>query len=64
MGRIKTTPVKRKTIMLFKRYHDRFGTTFDGNKQLVDAMVETQSKKTRNVIAGYITRLTRKSTQG
>jgi len=64
MGRIKTTPIKRRTLALFKKYHDSFGNEFADNKKHVDVFVETHSKKVRNVIAGYITRLTRKSSKG
>lgn len=63
MGRIKTTPIKRLTNQLVKVYPTAFKKDFDENKQLVNAYVSTKSKKMRNVIAGYVTRLTRKTAE-
>ena len=57
MGRIKTTLIKRKTLELYKRHQDRFNTDFNENKKQVEELMTTSSKKLRNVIAGYITRL-------
>lgn len=63
MGRIKTTPIKRLTNQLVKVYPATFKKDFAENKQLVNAYVSTKSKKMRNVIAGYVTRLTRKTAE-
>lgn len=60
MGRIKTTLIKRTANTLIKKHPERFTENFDENKKAVDEVAEVQSKKLRNVIAGYITRLTRK----
>ncbi len=57
MGRIKTTHVKRATKKLLAMYGDRFKTDFNSNKKVVDELAEIGSKKLRNVIAGYATRL-------
>ena len=57
MGRIKTTPIKRKTNELFAQHKDKFTTDFAENKKVVGGLIETESKKIINVIAGYITRL-------
>jgi len=57
MGRIKTKQVKRVTIKILREYPDRFKTDFDENKKLLGEIAEIPSKKIRNVIAGYITRL-------
>lgn len=57
MGRIKTTLVKRTGEELIKNYPDRFSEDFDDNKKMLPEVVELHSKKFRNVIAGYITRL-------
>jgi small subunit ribosomal protein S17e len=59
MGRIKTTFVKRRTKELLKMHGDKFTTTFDENKTLVDKYVKVESKKLRNIVAGYMTRLKR-----
>ena len=59
MGRIKTTFVKRKTKELLKKHGDKFTTTFDENKTLVGQYAKVESKKLRNIVAGYMTRLKR-----
>ena len=57
MGRIKTTPIKRATLALYKEHRENLTTDFNENKLRVDEYLEIKSKKIRNVIAGYITRL-------
>lgn len=57
MGRIKTALIKRITSQLFKEHRDEFTTTFEENKNLVAKFADTPSKKMRNIIAGYVTRL-------
>lgn len=59
MGRIKTTPIKRVSLELIKRYGPEFKRTFEENKVLVSKFAEIRSKKLRNVIAGYVTHLKR-----
>jgi small subunit ribosomal protein S17e len=57
MGRIKTTLIKRTGEELLSNNPDKFTDHFDDNKKLLVGVVELHSKKFRNVIAGYITRL-------
>ncbi|PIN81574.1 30S ribosomal protein S17e [Candidatus Woesearchaeota archaeon CG10_big_fil_rev_8_21_14_0_10_32_9] len=57
MGRIKPRPLKSATEQLFEQYTDEFKTNFEENKQVVAKHVSVQSKKLRNIIAGYATRL-------
>ncbi len=57
MGRIKTTYVKRKTKALWNLHSDKFTTDFDQNKKLMQQCTQILSKKLRNAIAGYMTRL-------
>lgn len=57
MGRIKTTQLKRTALRLFREHGKEFKSDFNFNKKKVDGFIETQSKKLRNIIAGYITRL-------
>jgi small subunit ribosomal protein S17e len=61
MGRIKTTMAKSVTHDLFKHYEDEFTTEFEDNKEVVEAHLKGASKKLRNVIAGYATRLKRRA---
>ena len=60
MGRIKTTFIKRRTLELFKKHGDKFSADFTQNKLMTNRYVKTESKKLRNVIAGYMSRLKRK----
>lgn len=57
MGRIKTTFIKRKTKELLKMHGDKFVADFGQNKAITDSYTEVRSKKLRNIIAGYMTRL-------
>jgi small subunit ribosomal protein S17e len=57
MGRIKTSMVKRVTLELVRNYKSDFKKSFDENKEVLQGKAEIPSKKLRNVIAGYVTRL-------
>jgi len=57
MGRIKTMLIKRTVNSLIAKHPDRFKDDFEENKKLVEDVAEIRSKKLRNVIAGYLTRL-------
>lgn len=60
MGRIKTTRIMSDTKKLYKLYGDKFATEFNQNKIVLGEHAVLQSKKIRNVMAGYMTRLKRK----
>ncbi|MBN1792073.1 30S ribosomal protein S17e [Candidatus Woesearchaeota archaeon] len=57
MGRIKTRKVKAVTMDLLEEHREKFGTDFDENKLKVSELTGVESKKLRNIIAGYLTRL-------
>ena len=57
MGRIKTKLTKRVTLKLVKMHRDEFKKDFKSNKELVTKFADIPSKKLRNIIAGYVTRL-------
>ena len=57
MGRIKTKLIKRVTKRLVREHGDQLKKDFGENKQVVGALAEIKSKKLRNTIAGYVTRL-------
>ncbi len=57
MGRIKTTMIKNIGEKLYREHKDEFTTDFEKNKEIVKKYVGIPSKKLRNVVAGYITRL-------
>ncbi len=60
MGRIKTMLIKRVTLNLFANHKDKFTKDFTQNKKIVPEYADIPSKKLRNVIAGYLTRLMKK----
>lgn len=57
MGRIKTRLVKSVTQQLMDEHKDSFSTDYTKNKEKVSELVDVKSKKLRNIIAGYTTRL-------
>lgn len=57
MGRIKTKLVKRKTHELMAVAKDSVNENFDSNKEKVSSKMSFKSKKMRNIVAGYVTRL-------
>ena len=60
MGRIKTQLIKRTTTEIFEKYKEQFSGDFEANKKEVTNVANVGSKKLRNVIAGYVTRLAKK----
>ncbi|MEM0465491.1 MAG: 30S ribosomal protein S17e [Candidatus Pacearchaeota archaeon] len=65
MGRIKPKVVKRTTHALLKydKEYNVFTCKFEENKEILKYLELTPSKKVRNQIAGYITRLKKKDIQ-
>lgn len=61
MGRIKTKLVKRISSELYSENPEKFKDSFDENKKVADTLADIPSKKLRNVIAGYITRLVKQN---
>ena len=57
LGKVRTDTVKRTSRELLKRFPERFTGEFESDKQAVNDLVITQSKRLRNRIAGYVTRL-------
>ncbi len=60
MGRIKSTLVKRSTKDIMASDKGSFSADFEENKRKVEQKVPGISKKLRNSIAGYISRLMKK----
>lgn len=59
MGRIKTQITKTISKKLIEDNPDTFESTFESNKKKLEQRAKFNSKKLRNTIAGYITRLVR-----
>ncbi|NTV24358.1 MAG: 30S ribosomal protein S17e [Nanoarchaeota archaeon] len=57
MGRIKTKPIKRATEELIDNHFSEFSDKFSENKPIVASHLQVSSKKLRNIITGYVTRL-------
>ncbi|MGM5485317.1 MAG: 30S ribosomal protein S17e [Nanobdellota archaeon] len=57
MGRIKTMLIKRCSNDLLREHPSEFKKEFEQNKALVDKYTKVSSRKIRNIIAGYVTRL-------
>ncbi|MGV8151204.1 MAG: 30S ribosomal protein S17e [Candidatus Woesearchaeota archaeon] len=60
MGRIKTQLIKRTTEDIVGKHSEDFTNEFSENKAILDSKLKISSKKMRNVIAGYVTRLKKK----
>jgi len=61
MGRIKTTFIKRIAQDLFAEHGDKLTTDFEKNKEIIKELIEFDSKRMRNVVVGYITRMKRRA---
>jgi len=59
LGKVRIGLVKRTARRILAMYPDLFTEDFEHNKQVVAQLVDTGSKKLRNQIAGYVTRLVR-----
>jgi small subunit ribosomal protein S17e len=54
MGRIKGVGVKVLGKELIEKFGDRFSEEFENNKKVLEEVKKIQSKRTRNIMAGYI----------
>lgn len=61
LGKVRIAIIKRTARKLLANYPDYFTEEFEHNKKVVRALVDISSKKTKNQIAGYITRLVKLS---
>ena len=55
MGRIKTIAIKTLGDELIKKHGNKFFDDFDKNKRVLEEFQKVKSKRTRNILAGYIT---------
>jgi small subunit ribosomal protein S17e len=58
MGRIRTRDIKTKAIDLIEKY--QFTTDFEKNKLIISELDIELTKRMRNKIAGYVTRIMRR----
>jgi small subunit ribosomal protein S17e len=64
MGRIKTSSVKNIAKELLEKYGDKFSDDFQKNKEVLSELAKFESKRLRNVVAGYITVLKKQKLAG
>jgi len=57
LGKVRTETVKRAARELIEKFPDKFTNEYEPNKLAVNELVRAPSKKLRNLIAGYVTRL-------
>ncbi len=57
MGRVKTKKIRNIALDILNKYRELFTEDFEKNKEILNDILDTKSKKVRNVVAGYITRL-------
>ena len=57
MGRIKTKLIKRVTEDIFEKHREHVKSSFGENKRIVSQLAHFESKKLRNIVAGYLTKL-------
>ena len=56
MGRIKSTAIKTLGNELVAKHSEKFATDFGKNKKSLAEIKEFKSKRTRNIVAGFITK--------
>ena len=61
MGRIKTMLIKRVSNELVREHSSEFKKNYEENKKLIAEFAVIPSKKLRNAIAGYVTRIMKSS---
>jgi small subunit ribosomal protein S17e len=57
MGRIKTKQIKRLSNLFVKMHGPELTDNYDKNKEVVAKYASIKSKKLKNAIVGYATRL-------
>lgn len=63
MGRIKSTFVKSSAKKIYAKGGEEFTSDFDKNKSIVDKYAKIPSKKLKNTVVGFITRLKRQGAE-
>ena len=64
MGRVRTKTVKKSAKTIIEKYYSRLTLDFQTNKKICDEIAVLPSKRMRNKIAGFITRLMRRIQKG
>lgn len=56
MGRVKNVAIKTLGDDLIEAHGARFTTDFDSNKKVLEEVKKIESKRIRNILAGYISK--------
>lgn len=56
-GKVRTETIKRLATQIYEKFPTEFTTDFEQNKNTLKRITNYTSKRFRNKIAGYITRL-------
>ncbi len=57
MGRIRTLLIKKIAQKYFEMYKDKLTSDYEKNKLLLKGLLNIKSKKIRNKVIGYLTKL-------
>lgn len=57
MGKVRPSNIKILCRTLVAQYEDHLSTSFEENKEFLAQVVELPTKRLRNRVAGYVTRL-------
>ena len=57
MGKVRIAAVKKVSRELVTRYPDKFSKNYEENKIALATLVDARTKRLRNRIVGYVTRL-------
>ena len=57
MGKVRIAAVKKVARELVARYPDKFTTDYESNKKVLADLVDAKTKRLRNRVVGYVTRL-------
>lgn len=60
MGQVKNLFIKNLARELVEKYPDKFSEDFQKNKEELEKLVKLESKKIRNLLAGYIVHILRR----
>lgn len=58
MGKVRSSKVKRLALELLEKYSSALSTDFEKNKEVAKQYLPHVTKRMRNRVAGYVTRLT------
>ena len=64
MGKVRTKTIKKSSRRIIERYYPRLTLDFHCNKRICDDIAEIPTKRMRNKIAGYVTRLMKRIKRG